>query len=950
MAPDGSDPKSLHLVGFEGIGALGGGNVSVIAGGDAGQMTNRSGALGNLRGEGLVVAVGGTGRVLPADPQAGTPAQLILTGGGTETIVVGGTLNPVVPVGVPEDALNGDLIDLRSATSSPGITLAAGAVGQIRQDFTVTTNPSDPRTLDPYAPNYNNTTIATSTGGLTVIPGDASVEITTQRDLVLGGAGDPGREQEQAFTKVPDTLLPKFDPASTGGDTGFSLWTSATAISLSSDGGNVTPTTQAFSQAASGGSYILNDAPTDYRFLYPGTLLVTAATGSIVYGTAQPGSAASGFALETAPSADGQVAFLAGTSIFANDLAIDMSGASPAGLTSPFDPAYTLDATYRIHKQGEQNTTITNIRQGGGTNPVPEALFALEADTPTNDIHAADPVPALFYAAGGDIVNLVSGQTITYASSANEAFQTWYLAAKPVRIMASDDIVSSGTRPTFPVQGTQQNQQTLLQIPTNPDASGDLFLNTSTNSISVVSAGRDILSGYFYVGGPGLLEVDAGRNLFQGAYASATGAPLLEFGAIRSLGPLLAGAPVSLTGGADIAVQAGIAAGVDYSAFAALYLDPANQANLSLPITDPANAGKVQQVYSAQLISWLQTNYPQLGPIADGTAAIAAFDTLPQVTQDVFLRLVYFDELLAAGRQYNDPTSRFFGSYVRGRQAIDSLFPAPAGDTSHVSGVPTGYTGDITMLSGPVAGLSANGTALTYDAGISTLRGGTIQVLDPGGQILLGTAGGPAPGGGSGIITNGTGDIDIYALDSVLLGKSRIFTTAGGNIQIWSSLGDINAGIGASTSVVFTPPVISYDDTGGLTESPAVPTSGAGIATLAPLPGIAAGDVDLTAPAGTIDAGEAGIRVSGNLNLAAAVLANTANITVAGKTTGNSAPATVSLGAIEAAGAAAGAATNAAQNTAAAQPAQQLPSIVEVDVIGVSGGSDTDEKRRKRGS
>ena len=221
-------------------------------------------------------------------------------------------------------------------------------------------------------------------------------------------------------------------------------------------------------------------------------------------------------------------------------------------------------------------------------------------------------------------------------------------------------------------------------------------------------------------------------------------------------------------------------------------------------------------------------------------------------------------------------------------------------------------------------------------------------MLDPGGQIVLGTAGGAAPGGSSGIITNGPGNISMFSLDSVLLGKSRIFTQDGGNILVWSAQGDINAGIGARTTIVYNPPVVTYDTVGDLAETAAVATNGAGIATLAPLPGVPAGDVDLIAPLGTIDAGEAGIRVSGNLNLAAARLANTANIAVGGKTTGNAAPVSISLGSVEAAGAAAGAAANAAQSTTTTRQAQETPSIIEVEVLGVSGAASDDDAKKRR--
>ena len=65
-----------------------------------------------------------------------------------------------------------------------------------------------------------------------------------------------------------------------------------------------------------------------------------------------------------------------------------------------------------------------------------------------------------------------------------------------------------------------------------------------------------------------------------------------------------------------------------------------------------------------------------------------------------------------------------------------------------------------------------------------------------------------------------------------------------------------------------------------------MPSTGAGIGTLQPIPGVPPGDIDLIAPLGTIDAGEAGIRVSGNVNLAALQVVNAANIQVQGTVTG----------------------------------------------------------------
>ena len=931
---------TVQLVGFQGIGALGGGNVTVSAGTDAGQTTNRSGAdfgASALRGEGLIVAVGSTGRLVSAN---GTTTE-VQTGGGNLTLHVGGKLNSLdtlanaaILPGANND-LDGVLVDLRG-----NITLTAGAVGRLDETYSSTINPgsTDPRPANPFAPVY------TASEGVTLLPGDGIVSVDTDRDLVVDAVGDPGRVTQQNLTRI--ATPGDVNAAYIGVNTAFSLWTPDTAVSLTAFGGNVTPVSVPTSEPAA--SYY-NAVPTDDRYVYPSQLSVTAATGDIVYGNpaghVDRNANALVYTLETAPSANEQVAFLAGASIVANSFAIDLSGADPALLSSPLNPAVTgTGAQFFLLPED------TNVRVGGGTTQSALALFALEPDTPTTPYLSAPAAStaALFYAASGDILNFTTGETLTFAAAADETLPQWYLAAKPVRILAAGDIVDSGTRPSQPAGTLQQNQQS--DISGVYTTSGNLFLNTGAQSVSVVSAGQDILSGYFYVGGPGLLEVDAGRNIQQIGFTGPGGQSLLQFGSIKSLGSLLSGAPISLTGGAGIVVNAGIGTGAAYTAFAELYLDPANQANLALPITAASNDGKVQETYTAQLLAWLQQNYPYTGSEAGALAYFLDPADVPVVNQDAFLRSVFYGELLASGQQYNDSTSRFFHDYVRGRQAIDTLLPGASGGTTNL-GEPAGYTGAITMASGPLAtgpaDTAGNPTSQLYDAGVATEHGGDIEVLAPGGQVVLGTNGSTNPGGGTGLITNGSGNIDVFADGSVLLGKSRIFTNAGGNIQIWSATGDINAGIGARTTVVFNPPIISYDQVGDIVETPAVPTSGAGIATEQPLPSIPAGNIDLTAPVGTIDAGEAGVRSSGNLNLAAARLANTSGFSAGGKTTGNAAPPSVSLASVEAAGATAGASQAAAQNLNGSHTENQLPTIVEVEVLSIGGETD-EERRRKR--
>ena len=119
--------------------------------------------------------------------------------------------------------------------------------------------------------------------------------------------------------------------------------------------------------------------------------------------------------------------------------------------------------------------------------------------------------------------------------------------------------------------------------------------------------------------------------------------------------------------------------------------------------------------------------------------------------------------------------------------------------------------------------------------------------------------------------------------------------------------------------------------------SPSAPATGAGIATLAPIAEVPAGDVDLYAPLGTIDAGEAGIRVSGNINIHAQQVLNAANIKTQGESVGVPVAASVNTGALSSASAAASSAVGAAQDSAQRaqnQARQNQPSIISVQILG----------------
>ncbi|MFJ3048530.1 filamentous hemagglutinin family protein [Herbaspirillum chlorophenolicum] len=883
------------LVGFQGIGTLGGGNLTVIAGGNAGTLGGTSG---------LNLAVASSGRVL-AD------GTIVQTGGGDLTLRVGGALNPKPPSYGGDSDISGTFTDLRGDMS-----IKAGAVGSVGMGLGngSRVDPSDPRPLD-----YRASELAQVLGGPIVVPGDGAVTILARGDLVLGGAGDAAMlnpaDQDGTPYKNSGASFGK------GGNGSFTLWTPTTAINLYSAGGNLSPG----SQSAAGGANQNNG-----NNLYPGTLSAVAASGNLYFSPSVNNSGQI-TPIELAPSPSGQLALLAAGSIYGSGAIIAMSGADMSSLATPQNPVFGL-----IGGGGLTNASPNSAFIGISTN----SPIAFGPDTPTTNLHGNDTQPGLVYA-GNDIVNLRIGYINTFRPYGAPANVTWYYGAKPFSIIAGRDIIGGA-------------------VPATADQppAANFILNNNPDDVSVVRAGRDIINDTIKIGGPGLLEVQAGRNFYQGF-----------LGSLESVGPLVNIDPSNRSSGAGISVMAGTGAkGPDYADFARLYFDPANQLAANTPL---AGSGKVVKTYGDELYAWLTQRFSAnqhftygdksfvfTGSKAD---ALAFFLSLPAEQQGVFVRQVYFAELTAGGREYNDPANARYGSYLRGRDAIAALFPSK--DTN---GKPLSYQGNITMFSGAA---SYNGvgnldvvfdpthTIKKFDAGIRTDFGGDIQILTPCGQTIVGVEG-AAPGAGAGLLTQGSGDIDIYSLGSILLGQSRIMTTFGGSILGWSATGDINAGRGSKTTVLFTPPRRVYDGVGNVTLSPNVPSTGAGIATLAPIPEAPAGDIDLIAPLGTIDAGEAGIRVSGNVNLAALQVVNAANIQVQGKATGIPMIAAVNVGALTNASAAASSAAAAAQDTvqrARNEARQALPSIFTVRVLGFGNdpadgsGTNDNSSSRKRG-
>jgi filamentous hemagglutinin len=199
-----------------------------------------------------------------------------------------------------------------------------------------------------------------------------------------------------------------------------------------------------------------------------------------------------------------------------------------------------------------------------------------------------------------------------------------------------------------------------------------------------------------------------------------------------------------------------------------------------------------------------------------------------------------------------------------------------------------------------------------------------------------------------GILTEDGGDISIFTAGNVNVGTSRIFTLRGGNEVIWSSFGNIAAGASSKTVQSAPPTRVIVDPQSATVQTDlAGLATGGGIGVLATVVGVPVGNVDLIAPGGTVDAGDAGIRATGNLNIAAVQVLNASNISVGGASTGTPAAAAApNIGGLTAGSNTAAASNSTAtdmanQNQAAGQPQQQdVPSVISVEVLGYGGGDD----------
>jgi hypothetical protein len=294
------------------------------------------------------------------------------------------------------------------------------------------------------------------------------------------------------------------------------------------------------------------------------------------------------------------------------------------------------------------------------------------------------------------------------------------------------------------------------------------------------------------------------------------------------------------------------------------------------------------------------------------------------------VRDMVFTALRTTGRDFNRASSGFGGDYSRGFAALELVFPGIG--TKDFSGALKNYDGSINL----------------FASRIKTESGGNIEFMVPGGSMVVGLANTPSDlvNVGSqvlGIVAAGAGDIKGFSRNDIVVNQSRILTLGGGDVLLWSSEGGIDAGKGAKTASAIPPPLIKIDSNANVTLELQGAATGSGIGALSSGNTIA-GNVDLIAPKGTVNAGDAGIR-AGNLNVAALDFKGADNVTVSGTSTGTPVADTSAVTASASGATGRGdetAKTLAAVSQAAADSARSAqaltnsfkPTLVSVEVLG----------------
>lgn len=517
-------------------------------------------------------------------------------------------------------------------------------------------------------------------------------------------------------------------------------------------------------------------------------------------------------------------------------------------------------------------------------------------------LHKNDVKPALIIAQNGDIAGV------------NNAIVT---TPKQTKVVAGKDV----KKVTFNLQ------------------------NNNASDISLVKAGEDIEDINIGIAGPGELLIQASRNIDLADNANI----ILATGNKGTLEPNLKAPAANIAlpnQGASITLQAGF--GTDATlpnvlGYVDQYILPTGSGPASLltdaiklaeyrtatnrAVTDYMLPNKVKVFITDKVEALLADgrNIKVLTPKEELAFAKIALDLFKEALP-LFINASFEAKTIFANRHLNTELVKAAESNndERGFAAIAKLFP-------------TKNVGDI----------------LLFKSKVATNNNGSIDLLTPGGEIIVGTTVAPEDGGRGtdiGVLTRNGGSIRLFANGDIQVNNSKVITQAGGDIIMYSDNGDIDAGKGSKTATSSPETFVSTDADGNTTIEVIASSAGSGIRTDAtdpdgpngPKQKPKQGDAKLITPRGTVNASEGGI-ASNNLFIRALAVLNAENIQVQGTSSGTPLAATSSLAGVSVSSPtdAVNSATAAVAESVAQSANQQtfvkpvLPSIINVEVISI---------------
>jgi filamentous hemagglutinin family protein len=741
--------------------------------------------------------------------------------------------------------------------------------------------------------------------------GVSSGDVAAQATLDIeagGGIGVRSVNNPTAISQVNTTGSgPSFGAGITTVQTYFSYAADSTLRAVAKDGDVTLGSQMAAGRGLSVANRTLTDTTTSGA--YPATLLAVALNGDVALDLTRQ--------LVTYPSASAEVALLASGSLVNPNLTV--SDLLPDAVTDIERPA----AAVNVRLLSGQDLVLPGL---------PRLVERVASSGPLFDLQA--------------LAGSIAG------AGANAG--TLFLPGES-RVRAGTDIRNLGL--------TLQNLQ-----------AGDVSEVRADNG--------DVLPQGLEIRGPGTLRVQAGRNVDVGQAGVLLGA--------SNLGGLVAtgnNSNASLPSGdsARLTVLAGVKGDVDLARFKAAYdelvaLNSQSDAILGFyralngdSARDAVRAAATVRDLAARDASYLPyvelvSRYPQI--LASYQAAVrsgalplgAAGDALQAAGLYALLNRETRTQAIANARSVADLLSGTDGGTAyQAYVALDQKYPlvfAEYRQRRANGALPQGLTpivfsellATVTDQAVPAAQVSG-GSIYTYLNSIQTYGGSDIDLWAPGGNIVAGLT---TPSGTVGVVTNAGGAIRSVLGGDFSINQGKVLTAQGGDILIYSSGGGIDAGRGAKTSISTPPPTrtpvtVAGVIVGYLYTIPAA-ASGSGIQTLSsdpdgvgPRAAPTAGNVYLFAPAGTIDAGEAGIRSGGNLVLNAQTVLNASNIAASGSSVGVPQVETGSLATSLATSGSAGSASKAAEDSAAAASASRAlattapiakPTILSVEVLG----------------